>query len=126
MGLLNELGFDKDEQRGMLVDPPDHVLAEASAIKPRPTVASNLMTAEPAARIAWWPAGGRLDPGTVSRFYWMVQMGRGEGWLIYDPDDEDSATAEEVRRAVAESSFEELGQVSLSTGEVALHVGPGS
>ncbi len=126
MGVLNELGFDKDEQRGMLIDPPDHALAEASAIKPRPTVASNLMTAEPAPRIAWWPAGGRLDPGTVSRFHWMVQMGRGEGWLICDPEDEDSAAADEVRQAVAESSLNDLGEVSLSTGEIALHVGPRS
>jgi hypothetical protein len=119
MGVLSELGFDRDDKRGMLIDPPDHVLAEAGALKPRPTIASNLMTAEPAARVAWWPERSNLSEATVSRLHWMVSAAQGEAWLVYDPD-EDEVTADELDAAVDRSAFSMGERTTLSSGEVAL------
>lgn len=120
MGVLSELGFGRDEQRAMLIDPPDHVLAEAGGLKPRPSIATSLMTAEPAVRIAWWPAPGRMDAASVSRLHWMVNVADGEGWVVYDPEDGDCASAEEIRAAIGESAFVAGDEVVLGTGERAL------
>jgi hypothetical protein len=123
MGVLQELGFHRDDEaRGMLIEPPDHVLAEAGAIKPRPTVASSLMTAEPAVRIAWWPERDRLDQASISRLHWMVSAAQGEAWLVFDPEDEDSFTGDELRQAIQQSNFAPQQELQLSTGERALHV----
>jgi hypothetical protein len=123
MGVLSDLGFDRDdERRGMLIDPPDHVLAEAGALKPRPTIASSLQTAEPAMLVAWWPERGRLDEASVSRLHWMVSAAQGEAWLVFDPDDEDTVTGEEIRQAISDSAFQQEGELALSSGEVAVQV----
>ncbi|MDZ7727625.1 MAG: hypothetical protein U5Q44_05170 [Dehalococcoidia bacterium] len=120
MGVLQELGFATDDQRGLLIDPPDHVLAEAASLKPRPSVVSNLQTAEPATRIAWWPDEGRLAPGYVSRLHWMVSLAHGEAWAVYDPGDEDSVDRGVLDEALEASQFTVGEARQLSTGEIAL------
>ena len=68
----------------MLIDPPDGVLAEASAVKPRPTIASSLQVAEPATRIAWWPDLAALSTPLLSRLAWMIGAASGTGWIVLD------------------------------------------
>ncbi len=122
MGVLTELGFGPEIARTMLIDPPDYVLAEASTLKPRPSIASSVMTAEPASLVAWWPDRARLDQSAVSRLHWMVSNASGEAWLVFDPDDEDLVTAGEIRAAAEQSQFEPGEELTLSSGEVALHL----
>lgn len=124
MGVLAELGFADGESRGLLIDPPDHVLAEAGALSPRPTIASSLQTAEPAARIAWWPGESRLDPGAVSRLHWMVQVARGEAFVVFDLEDVANAGEARIREAVAESQFRDAGDLQLQSGETAIRLLP--
>ena len=70
--LLAALGFDVGEDRTLLIDPPDEVLAEAGRMDPRPKVSSSLQVAAPAGRIAWWPRGDDLEVATLSRLAWML------------------------------------------------------
>lgn len=122
MSVLSELGFGRDDKRGMLIDPPDHVLAEAGSLKPRPSVASGVMTAEPAALAAWWPTRGRIDAAGVSRLHWMASAANGEAWLVCDPDDEDCADDGEIRQAVTDAGIAVADQLTLSSGEIALQL----
>ena len=122
MGVLAELGFGPEIARTMLIDPPDYVLAEASTLKPRPSIASSVMTAEPASLVAWWPDRARLNEPSVSRLHWMLSTAGGEAWLIYDPDDEDLVTANEIRAAAEASQFTTGEERTLSSGEIALRL----
>ncbi|MCC7363490.1 MAG: hypothetical protein IT303_03890 [Dehalococcoidia bacterium] len=123
MGTLSELGLGTADGALMLVSPPDGVLAEASAMKPRPSIASTLQVAEPARRMAWWPDRRQLDPATLSRFRWMLESAGGEGWLILDPEDEgvDSAA---LREALAPTQLTIAEERALPRGEFAVRVTP--
>jgi hypothetical protein len=122
MGLLQDLGIDTSQTPAMLVNAPDSVSAEAGLVKPRPAFASTLLTAEPTQRILWWPERDALTQPLLSRLRWMMQSVRGEAWLLFDAEDPESVTAEEIR-----SSLEPLGlaphfERQVSNGDTALHI----
>jgi hypothetical protein len=106
----------------MLISPPDSVLAEAGAMKPRPSIASTLAVAEPTLRIAWWPERRHLIPGTLSRLRWMVETAGGRAWLIFDPTDDDALTVDEVRTAAEAAGFSAAREVPLDPGDIALEL----
>jgi hypothetical protein len=122
MGALSDLGLDTADGGILLISAPDSVLAEAGAMKPRPAFVSNLLTAHPAARILWWPERQQLDPGTMRRLAWMVVNAPGEAWLIIDPAEEESPTAEQVREALGATGLEFVEEQAIGRGEVAVRV----
>lgn len=101
MAILRELGVFGAPGL-MLVSAPDSVMAEAGTMKPRPAFASSIMTAEPSARILWWPEPRYLADGALTRLRWMVEnSGPGEAWLILDDEDDGLPGLETVRGMVA-------------------------
>ena len=124
MTTLSTLGLDSSSTRLMLVSAPDSVLAEAGAMKPRPSFASTLQVAEPTARMAWWPERRLLDAATVSRFAWMLRTASGEGWIIVDPAEEEALGEDDVREALTGTDLLAGESRPLATGEIALHVTP--
>ena len=100
MGALTDLGLDTTDGAIMCVAAPDSVLAEAGAMKPRPSFASTLLTAEPTARLVWWPERRYLEPQTLSRLKWLIETARGQAWLILDEQDSHELDAN-GRKAVA-------------------------
>lgn len=122
MGVLQELGFGPDHTRMLLIEPPDHVLAEAGGMKPRPVIANSVMTAQPATLVAWWPERQRLTNGTMKRLHWMVTAAGGAAWVVIDPDDTEAATLDDLLGAMTDSGFSEGMQQSLSSGEVAVQL----
>ncbi|MGI8927381.1 MAG: hypothetical protein ACR2HN_12165 [Tepidiformaceae bacterium] len=119
---LADLGLTGTGAGLILIAPPDAVLAEAGRLQPRPSIASTLQVAEPAARMAWWPERRFLDPASLSRLRWMLQAGRGEAWLIIDPGEEDGVTVDELREALAGTGLQEHEERELPSGEMALRV----
>ncbi|GBD24438.1 hypothetical protein HRbin29_02116 [bacterium HR29] len=83
-GVLHELGLDQGEDRVLLIEPPDAVLAEAGRVSPRPAVASSVHTARPARRIVWWPEPDTFEPGTLSRLRWLAVASGAVLWVIAD------------------------------------------
>ena len=126
MSSLAALGLRAGEQRLLLIDPPDGVLVEAGGMKPRPSIASTLQVAKPAERIVWWPERHLLDPARLSRLHWLLEMAEGEGWLVFDPDDEEPLSEQELHRALAETYLSVGETVTLPNGDVAVHVTPGA
>jgi hypothetical protein len=124
MGVLNELGLAGGEAGLMLIEPPDSVLAEAGQMKPRPSIASSLQVAEPAARIAWWAERSMLTPALLSRLHWMISTAGGEGWIVFEPADEAELSCAGVRAAIEGSPLAALGETVLTTGDIAIRVGP--
>lgn len=122
MSVLDELGIDTAATPALLVNAPDAALAAAGARKPRPSFASSIMTAEPAANILWWPERAQLTQGTLSRFRWMLEAGNGAGWLLYDPEDTDTVTGEEIVAAIQAIGLRPGGQMPLISGDIALNV----
>lgn len=96
------------------------MLAEAGSLKPRPAIASGVMTAQPATLVAWWPERGRMDQGALSRLHWMATAASGSVWMVIDPAGDQRVTAEDVRAAVADSGFTQGEERALSSGELAL------
>ncbi len=123
MRVLAALDLDGGNDRVMLIDPPDEVLAEAAGLDPRPSVASSLKVAEPALRIAWWPQRDDLSAASLSRLASMVAGGSGVAWLILDQD-EDSPTSEELAAALEGSPLQHGTKHELGAGSVALQVAP--
>lgn len=121
MGVLGELGLTAAATRVMLIDPPDSALAEAGRLSPRPTIASTLQVAEPAAQVAWWPERRLLEPATLSRLRWLLQNAGGEAWLIVDPGDE-GIEPRELRQALIAASFTVLDERPLGSAGYALCV----
>lgn len=122
MGILEELGFGPEHSRALLIEPPDHVLAEAGSMKPRPVIASSVMTAQPATLVAWWPERERLDRNAMNRLHWMVTAAAGSAWVVIDPGDDAAATRNDLLAAMTDSGFSEGEQRSLSTGELAVQL----
>ncbi len=124
MGALSDLNLNTADGGILLVSAPDSVLAEAGAMKPRPAFVSNLLTAHPASRILWWPERRHLEPGTMRRLGWMVTNAPGEAWLVLDPEEEDSPSADEVRSALDGSGLAFVEETAIGRGEVAVRVAP--
>ncbi|MBE0609882.1 MAG: hypothetical protein IH609_10905 [Dehalococcoidia bacterium] len=122
MGALTDLGLTTDDGSIMVISAPDSVLAEAGAMKPRPSFASTLLTAEPASRIVWWPEKRHLDGGTLRRLAWMVGPGSGVAWLVIDPAEEESPGGDELRSALVAVGMAVAEERAIGRGEVALRV----
>lgn len=108
----------------MVVSAPDSVLAEASLMKPRPSFASTLLTAEPSPRIIWWPERRHLDGGTLSRLGWMLKAASGEAWLVVDPAEDESPSTAEVTDALPPAGLTLRGEQAIGRGEIAIRVAP--
>lgn len=124
MGALSDLGLSTEDGGILLISAPDSVLAEAGVMKPRPAFVSNLLTAHPAARIVWWPERHHLEPGTMRRLAWMVTNAPGEAWLVVDPAEEESPSAEAVREALQGTGLDLVEEISIGRGELAVRVRP--
>lgn len=122
MHVIDELGIDTSATPVLLVNAPDHVLAAAGQRKPRPAFASSIMTAEPTANILWWPERAQLTEATLSRLRWMLQVANGAGWLLYDPEDTDTVTGEEIVAAVQAIGMRPGGRLPLESGDIAVNV----
>ena len=122
MGALTDLGLDTADGAIMCVAAPDSVLAEAGAMKPRPSFASTLLTAEPTARLVWWPERRYLEPQTLARLKWLIETANGQGWLILDEAEEESPSDEELRTALAEIGLTAEASRMIGRGEVAVAV----
>jgi hypothetical protein len=122
MGALTDLGLTTDDGTIMVISAPDSVLAEAGAMKPRPSFASTLLTAEPASRIVWWPEKRHLDAGTLQRLAWMVGQGSGVAWLVIDLAEEESPDGDELRAALGAVGMAVAEERAIGRGEVALRV----
>lgn len=122
MGALTDLGLTTDDGSIMVISAPDSVLAESGAMKPRPSFASTLLTAEPAARIVWWPEKRYMDRGTLQRLAWMVEAGGAVAWLVIDPAEEESPSGDALRAALAAVGMAVAEERAISGGEIALRV----
>lgn len=123
MGTLAELQLSTDDAPIMLIAPSDEALAEAAAMRPRPSVASSLLVAEPTARIVWWAARDDLTPGDIERFRWMVTAVQGaEAWVVLDPEDTPPITASEFGALLDGSGLRADGERTLASGETAVRV----
>ena len=123
MSILEELGIDTNLTPAMLVNAPDNVLAAVATVKPRPAFATSLLTAEPAARIIWWPERSYLTTPMLSRLRWILESASGEAWLLYDPEDAETVTPAEIVAALATLRLVPVREVSLSNGDVAMQLG---
>lgn len=124
MGALTDLGLTTDDGSIMVISAPDSVLAESGAMKPRPSFASTLLTAEPAARIVWWPEKRHMGGGTLQRLAWMVESGSAVAWLVIDPAEEESPGRDELRTALAAVGMAVAEERAIGRGELALRISP--
>src|SRR5512141_627215 len=100
MGALTGLGLTTSEGAIMCVGAPDSVLAEAARMKPRPSFASSLLTAEPTARLLWWPSRAQLSTTMFARLRWLLESGAAQAWALVDLEDEDSPSERELTEAL--------------------------
>jgi len=123
MAILAELRLTTDDAPIMLIAPSDEALAEAGAMRPRPSVASSLLVAEPAARIVWWASRQDLAPGQIERFRWMVSATQGaEAWVVLDPEEDEPLSAVEFSGLLTGSGLRDAGERTLASGELAVRV----
>ncbi|HET7738861.1 MAG TPA: hypothetical protein VFK32_09830 [Tepidiformaceae bacterium] len=121
MSTLAELGLTTDDAPIMLITPPDDVLAEASRMRPRPSVATSLLVAEPTARIAWWTSRELLQPGNLERLRWIVSGTQdGVAWLILDPEDDEPVSETALHTLIAGTGLRAAAAALLSSGELAV------
>ena len=123
MSLLNDLGLTDGAGSLLLASAPDALLSEAGRLKPRPTFASGLMTAEPADRIVWWPNERTLSAGALSRLRWMLASAGGEGWLVFDAEDQPPAEPE-LASLLAVAALALIERLPFPDGECAYRVRP--
>ncbi len=123
MGALADLGLDTAGGAIMCVAAPDSVLAEAGAMKPRPSFASTLVTAEPTARLVWWPEREYLEPQAFARLRWLLETSRGPGWLVLDDGEEESPSEAELRPLLEGAGLRVVGSKPIGRAEVAVEVG---
>lgn len=106
----------------MCVAAPDSVLAEAGAMKPRPSFASTLLTAEPSARLVWWPEIIHLEDRFMARLKWLAETSGGAAWLVIDPNEEESPSRESLVASLENAGLVVESSRALSRGETALAV----
>ncbi|MCC6268190.1 MAG: hypothetical protein IT300_11500 [Dehalococcoidia bacterium] len=124
MGALTTLGLNTRDGPIMIVAAPDSVLAEAGAMKPRPSFASTLLTAEPAARLVWWPERRHFDPQTLARLHWLIGAGGGQAWLVLDEAEEESPSEAEFLGALRGAGLASGPPRDVDGGERAFPVAP--
>ena len=120
MGTLRDL-LGEAPGAVLLVSPPDTALAEAATLKPRPSIASGMRTAEPATTIIWWPEADALTPSALNRLRWMLENGEGIGWIVLDPD-EGLPPVAEVAPSLIEAGLRLQDERALPSGETAVEV----
>lgn len=125
MGALADLALNTADGAIMCVSAPDSVLAEAGAMSPRPSFASTLVTAEPTARLVWWPERQHLEPPTFSRLRWLLETSRGPGWLVLDEGEEESPSESELLPLLEGAGVQVIGSKPIGRGEVAVEVRSG-
>jgi len=89
---------------------------------PRPAFASTLLTADPAARIVWWPERRHLKPGTLARLAWLADAAGGRTWLIIDPAEDESPGVAELSIALERAGLRMVEERGLGRGETAVRV----
>ncbi|MEO8541175.1 MAG: hypothetical protein ABI577_15645, partial [bacterium] len=119
MGVFSELGLHAPDGPIMCVAAPDSVLAEASLMKPRPSFASTLLTAEPTARLVWWPEVVHLEDRFMARLQWLLATSGGKAWLVIDPRDEDAPLSSALVEALQRSGLVVGDAVTINSGESA-------
>jgi hypothetical protein len=124
MGALTTLGLNTRDGPIMIVAAPDSVLAEAGAMKPRPSFASTLLTAEPAARLVWWPERCHLDSQTLARLHWLISGGGGQAWLLLDAGEEESPSEADLLSALKGAGLASGPPRDVGAGERAFPVAP--
>lgn len=122
MGALSDLGLTTSDGPIMVVAAPDSVLAEAGAMKPRPSFASTLVTAKPTARLVWWPERRHLEAQTLGRLRWLLEVSGGGVWLVLDESEEESPSEIELRAILEAVGLRAGASVALGRGEVAVPV----
>ena len=120
MGALADLGLNTSDGAIMCVSAPDSVLAEAGAMSPRPSFASTLLTAEPTARLVWWPERQHLAAHTFERLRWLLEMSGGSAWLVLDEREEESPAEAELRPLLEATGLGVVGVEAIGRGEVAV------
>ena len=126
MGALSDLGLTTSDGPIMVVAAPDSVLAEAGAMKPRPSFASTLVTAKPTARLVWWPERRHLEAQTLGRLRWLLEVSGGGAWLVVDESEEESPSEDELRHALLSADLSQGETRTLGRGELAIPVSAGS
>jgi hypothetical protein len=123
MGALTDLNLNTSDGAIMCVAAPDSVLAEAAAMKPRPSFASTLLTAEPTARLLWWPELQHLEQQTFTRLKWLIETAAGEAWLILDSAEPESPEESATTESLAEVGLKAATSTRLGRNEIALSIG---
>jgi hypothetical protein len=123
MGALTDLNLNTRDGAIMCVAAPDSVLAEAAAMKPRPSFASTLLTAEPTARLLWWPELQHLEQQTLTRLKWLIETAAGEAWLILDSAEPESPKESATTESLAEVGLNVATSTRLGRNEIALSIG---
>ncbi len=113
MGVLRELGLEGPGGL-MLVAPPDSVFAEAARLTPRPAIASSIMTAEPTARLVWWPDAQSSTAGTLARLAWLLTANGCEAWVVLDVQEETAGV--DVFRVMAETVGLSVAETRIVSG----------
>jgi hypothetical protein len=119
MAILKDLGLDGLRGPLMLIAPPDSALAEAGAMKPRPSFASSMLTAEPAAVIVWWPEAEALTETAWARLRWFLASDAGYALVVIDPR-EGLPPPDEVSALARAAGLRETARHTLAAGEAAL------
>ena len=122
MGALSDLGLTTSDGPIMVVAAPDSVLAEAGAMKPRPSFASTLVTAKPTARLVWWPERRHLEAQTLGRLRWLLEVSGGGVWLVPGGSEEGAPSGIELRAIPGAVGLRAGASVALGRGEVAVPV----
>ncbi len=123
MGALTDLGITSADAPILCIAAPDSVLAEAGAMRPRPTFAPSVFTARPAARIVWWPDLHEFEAHALRRLHWLVEIaGTNDAWLILDPADPSSPPEDSARLALNGAGLAAGPSRIIGRGEIALPV----
>lgn len=125
MGALADLGLSTADGAIMCVSAPDSVLAEAGAMSPRPSFASTLLTAEPTARLVWWPERQHLTTQTFERLRWLLEMSQGVAWLVLDAGEDESPAEADLRPLLDAAGLRVATVEAIGRREVAVRLGPG-
>ena len=56
----------------------------------------------------------------VSRLRWMLETAAGEAWLLYDPEDPETVTPQEIVDTLATLRLASAREVTLGNGDIAM------